>query len=641
MEKSTSRLKLLAILVAFMFAALTTRLWFLQVLAYEQNSQSARAQSVRIVRSDAPRGDILDAKGRVLVNNRLSIEVRVNQQQLASNAEAELLALSDVLGIPVKTIRTRLEDPRYFDYQPKPVAFDVSEDVAFYLSEHSTEFPGVEVVDAAVRNYPQGTLAAHLLGWVGPISAQELKSPRFDGYGQSDLVGKSGIEQIYERYLRGKKGIQKFLVNSSGDTIRTLGEQPATPGDNVVLSVDLRIQRIAERSLLEGLRTARKYFDRLQTPPAYLKANAGAVVVMDPRTGQIKALASWPTYDPSWFVQGLTDRERAYLFSNPAGPMLDRTTQLAYAPGSTFKPFIALSGVRAGVVNLGGSYECPGSYTFPGDTSGTVFHNWSGASLGSMSLAEALKVSCDTVFYGFGADFYDRYRADPLSARATELQRNLGLFGFGRETGIDLPSENAGLIPTPEWKAAFAKKNPQLFNRGEQIWLPGDDILMSIGQGYVTVTPLQLAAAYSAIANGGRLCRPRLVDRIETLGGRVVRRLPDRCRQLPFTQAEIDYIRNALATVTQPGGTAGTAFAGFPLSQIPVAGKTGSAERPPFQTTSWFAGMVPAGNPQYVVVAMVEQGGFGATTAAPIVRRVIEQIYGVQSNGIVTGGVSD
>jgi penicillin-binding protein 2 len=641
MERSTSRLKILAILVAFMFAALTTRLWFLQVLASASAQQQIKDQSVRIVQTDAVRGDILDDKGHVLVDNRLSLEVRVDQQHLGNDPEAELLNLSDVLGIPVKAIRARLADPRYFDYQPKPVAIDVSKDTAFYLSEHQDEFPGVEVVEASVRSYPEGTMAAHILGWVGQVSADELKSPKFKNYGPNDLDGKAGLEQTYEHYLRGKKGAEKFLVNSAGQNIRSLGQEPPTPGDNLVLSIDRDIQGIAEKALSDGIATARQYFDTSQSPNAYLKANAGAVIVMDPKTGEIKALASWPTFDPSWFVKGLSQKQSAFLFQNPAGPTLDRATQLAYAPGSTFKPFVALSAVQSGLASLGGYYACPATYTFPGDQSGTVFHNWSSTSLGSLSIAQALKVSCDTVFYGFGADFYNQYATNQFGPHALDLQKNLGQFGFGKDTHIDLPSESAGLIPTPDWKATFAKQNPQLFNQGEQGWLPGDDILMAIGQGYVEVSPLQLATAYAAIANGGKLCRPHLVDHIDSPQGHVVKRIQPRCRKLPYSQAEIDYIRNALATVTQSGGTAGYAFAGFPLSQIPVAGKTGTAQRPPFQDTSWFAAMVPAGDPQYVIVAMVEQGGHGSTTAAPIVRHVIEQLYGVQSNGTVNGGASD
>lgn len=642
MERSSSRLKVLAILVALMFAALTTRLWFLQVLSSASAGARIDLQSVRVVDTDATRGHIYDDRHRPLVLNRVSLEVRVTKDQLGEDPEAELLRLSDVLGIPVHDIRTGLDDKRYYDYQAKPVAFDVDKNVAFYLSEHADEFPGVDVVRASVRDYPNGTMAAHVLGWVGQISADEIANKKFKTYGPNDLVGKTGLEQQYEHYLQGTKGRQKFLVNSSQEVVRLLGEQAPVPGDDLVLSLDVRAQRIAEQALQDGIDRTRQIFDNSQSPPAYLKATSGAVIVMDPTTGGIKALASWPTFDPSWFVQGLSSAQNAALFGEQSGaPTLDRATQLSFAPGSTFKPFIALAAVQDRIANLGSYYPCPPDYVYPGDTT-TVFHNWTSANLGTISLARALQISCDTVFYQFGADYYDRYNADRLGTDATLLQRGLRQFGFGTATRLDLPLETSGLIPDPSWKSGFAKDHPQLFNPGEDVWLPGDDIQMAIGQGYVTVTPMQLAVAYSAIVNGGKICRPHVVDHIDDPQGQTVKVVGGHCRKtLPYTQAELDYIRNALATVTQPGGTAGSAFAGFPLSQVPVAGKTGTAQRPPFQDTSWFAAMVPANNPQYVIVAMIEQGGHGSTSAAPIVRQVIEGLYGIDATGVVNGGVTD
>jgi penicillin-binding protein 2 len=368
----------------------------------------------------------------------------------------------------------------------------------------------------------------------------------------------------------------------------------------------------------------------------YLEANSGTVIVLDANDGGVVAMASWPTYRPSWFVEGLTPMQNQYLYgSDRRAPLLNRATQLTYAPGSTFKPFIALSAVRNELASLGSTsyYPCPGSYEYPGDTSGTVFNNWTSANSGSITLAQALKVSCDTVFYQFGADFYDRYRNDQFGQDALPLQRDLRQFGFGTASGIDLPGEASGLIPTPKWKEQFAKDNPDVLREDERSWLPGDDILMSIGQGFVTVTPMQLAVAYAALANGGKVCEPHLADRIVDANGDLVRPITGHCgrQRLPYSQAELDAIVSALTTVPQAGGTADSAFLGFPLDEFPVAGKTGTAQREPFQDTSWFAAIVPANDPRYVVVAMVEQGGHGSTTAAPIVRQVIEQIYGIES----------
>jgi penicillin-binding protein 2 len=633
MEKSTSRLKVLAILVAVMFAALSTRLWFLQVLDSAAYAREAENQMVRLVETDAPRGRILDANGDPLVENRLSVEVRVNKQQLRNDPDAEaiLLRLSDVLGMKVRKINDALDTKLYYDYQPIPVAVDVPKEVAFYIEEHPDLFNGVEVVRAAVRNYPEGSLAAHGLGWVGQIYAEEIDQEAFEKYGPNDLVGKAGLEKVYERYLVGTKGIETYQVNSAGETIRKLGEEEAVPGDDVILATDARVQRIAEDALVTGIERARSVFDEYSGK--YLTANSGTVIVLDANDGGVVALASYPSYSPSWFVEGLTPMQEQYLYgSDQRAPMLNRATQLTFAPGSTFKPFIALSAVRNELATLTGYYPCPGSYEYPGDTSGTVFNNWMTADGGSITVGQALKVSCDTVFYRFGADFYDRYKNDQFGRGALPLQRDLRGFGFGSGTGIDLPGEADGLIPTPRWKGEFAATNPDVLREDERSWLPGDDILMSIGQGFVTATPMQIAVAYAALANGGRVCRPHLADRIVDANGDLVRRITGHCgqRRLPYSQAELDYIVNALATVPQPGGTASSAFIGFPLSEHPIAGKTGTAQREPFQDTSWFAAIVPVGDPQYVVVAMVEQGGHGSTTAAPIVRQVIEGIYGIE-----------
>jgi penicillin-binding protein 2 len=295
-------------------------------------------------------------------------------------------------------------------------------------------------------------------------------------------------------------------------------------------------------------------------------------------------------------------------------------------PGSTFKPFVALSALKEGIASLARSYDCPGEYRAPGDESGAVFHNWTTTGLGYMSLADALRVSCDTIFYQWGYDFWNRWRQNPLGTNNEPFQRDLRGMGFGRPTEIDLPSEADGLVPG----ATYAPDHPELFYKGQ--WVPGGDILISIGSSYVTVTPLQLATAYAAIANGGKLCRPHVVERIVDASGETVRDIGGKCKSLGYPKAWIEYIRRALTQVPE-SGTATSAFSGFPLSQIPVAGKTGTAEREPFQDTSWFASMVPAHDPQYVIVVMAEQGGFGSDTAAPIARRIIERMYGIETAG--------
>ncbi len=624
MERAGSRLRILAFVVAFMFVALSTRLWFLQVLAGPQHERDARDNSLRTVTTDALRGDILDRDGRRLVHNRQSLEVRINRDELGDEAEATLAHLSEILGVSAQELGEELDSNLYYSYQPVPVAEFVPEEVYFKVREEPERFQGVEVVQQSVRTYPQGPLGAHLVGWVGQINAEEIRERRFEGYGPSDLVGKAGLEATYERWLRGTPGEERFLVNSDGEVLREFDPKPAQPGHDLRLSLDLDIQRIAEEELLTGIENARTVFD--ESSGKNLVANAGAVVVLDPKTGGIVAMASWPSFRPSWFVRGLTEGQRSLLFESEQAPMLNRATQITYAPGSTFKPFVALAAVKEKIASFGSYYGCPAEYVHPGDESGTVFENWSGLSGGTLSIASGLKVSCDSQYYAWGSEFYDR----DLRTGQEELPRRMRQWGFGRRTEVDLPAEAVGTVPDHEYVAEHAEVYPDG-------WIPGIDILLAIGSGEMKATPLQVAQAYAALASG-RLCRPHLVARIEAGDGHVAKRVGGRCRPVDYTAGELDYIRDALRGVTTTGGTAGSVFAQCPLD---VSGKTGTAERPPFQDTSWFAGMVPAEDPEYVVVATVEQGGFGAETAAPIVRNIMSRIYRTPCEGPDLGEAED
>jgi penicillin-binding protein 2 len=623
MERAGSRLKILAFVVAFMFVALSTRLWFLQVLAGPQHARDARDNSLRTVTTDALRGDILDRDGRRLVHNRLSLEVRINRDELGDEAEATLAHLSEILGVPAQELGEKLESKLYYSYQPVPVAEFVPEEVYFKVREEPERFRGVEVVEQSVRTYPQGPLAAHVVGWVGQLNAEEIRTRRFAGYGPSDLVGKAGLEATYERWLRGTPGEERFLVNSDADVLREFDPKPPEPGHDLRLSLDLDVQRIAEQELKDGIDNARTVYD--ESSGRNLVANAGAVVVLDPNTGGIVAMASWPTFWPSWYVRGLSPEQDHYINASEAAPSLSRATQITYAPGSTFKPFVALAAVEEGIASLGGYYDCPAEYVHEGDESGAVFHNWSERDLGVFSIAQGLKVSCDTQYYKWGSDFW----ALDTQTNEQELQRRVRQWGFGRSTAVDLPAEAIGTVPDREYVAEHRDVYPDG-------WIPGIDILLSIGAGEMKATPLQVAQAYAALASG-KLCRPHLVATIEDGDGDVARRIGGRCKPLRYSEAELEYIREALRGVTS-GGTASSVFS---QCQLDVSGKTGTAERPPFQDTSWFAGIVPSEQPEYVVVATVEQGGFGAETAAPIVRNIMSRIYRTPCEGPDLGEAED
>ena len=625
MEKASSRLRVLALLVALMFIALSTRLWFLQVLATQGFDKEATRNSVRFAYTDPLRGQIYDAQGRKLVVNQESLEVRITPDQLGDKGEAIVGRVADLANVPVGDIVSKLQDKRFLPSQAIPVAEFVPKELSFYIAEHHKQFPGVQVVSTAVRSYPFGRLAAQVLGYTGLIDAEHYAALQKEGYGPNDIIGTTGLESVYEPYLRGERGKQKLIVNADGETIQALGTIPPTPGDDLALALDARVQRLAEKALAEGMVHARTYHDQNGRP---YQANAGAVIVLDANTGGVVAMVSNPGFDPSWYVHGLTPQQEKYLTKNANAPSVNRATQLTYQPGSTFKSITGLTAIKEGFATMSGYYPCDGQYTKPGDESGTVFNNWTDANLGGMTISHALVVSCDTVFDAFGADFYDQYVQNSLGTHGDLLERDLHDWGFESPTGVDLPAEATGLVPDPAWaETARAADGSSLFPYG---WVPGGDILTMIGSGYVQVTPLQLAQAYAAIANGGHLCRPHLVDQILAPDGSTAKRVDSRCdRTIPYSPQELGYIRGALRGVVSTGGTAACAFAGFPTSQVAVAGKTGTAERTGFQDTSWFASMVgpDPDHPQYVIVTMVEQGGFGGQAAAPITRQVIDALY--------------
>jgi penicillin-binding protein 2 len=652
-ESPRLRLSILGIVALSLFGALFARLWYLQVMAAPEYKVEAQANRVRTVTEEAPRGRVLDVKGRVIVDNRTSRVVTVDPVELrsvsAEDQEALKLRLAETLtafGVPTKvsTIDRRLNDTQFSPLQPIPVAIDVPEELQLYLAERADEFPAVQVERQSVRNYPEGSTAAHLLGYVGRISKEEYDARKGDDqpkpYQPDSPIGKGGVEQAYEDELRGKPGVRKIEVDAENRPIRTIEYTPPEPGNDIQLTVDLDVQKMAEQALREQLEATRGGRQR-DSSRAVLKAPAGSVVVLDPRNGGVVAMASYPTYDPVEFVNGISESRYAQLVGGAEvdNPLINRAIQGQYAPGSTFKPITAYGAMTKGLITANTYYTDNKVYEIPG---GEPFN--SPRAHGSVNVPQALTVSSDVYFYWIGHNFY-RQR-DTLG---NGLQDTARAFGLGATSGIPLVGEQTGLIIDPETKLRLHEENPDGFPYAD--WFPGDDIQGAIGQNIILVTPLQLANAYATVGNGGTLYQPQLVWRVLKPNSdpndpasvvRVVE--PVAKAQLPMPPEVRDPIVEGLVGVTNSrGGTAYGTFAGFDQDNFQLAAKTGTAQVAGKADTSVFAGFAPAGGPQYAFAAFLEESGFGSDAAAPVMRRVLELVSGqsVSKLGDIGAGVAD
>lgn len=629
-----------AVILSFM-GTLVLRLYYLQILVSDTYQAAATANRIRLEPLEPARGRILDRNGETVVRARASHVVSIRRDLLRDN-EATLDRLAGLLGLPQEQLESRLADRRALPHAPVPVAQDVPEWTVVYIKEHIDEFPGVEADRRPSRIYPHRALGAHLVGYIGEITAEQLRSPRYrdrkrgacdlPDYRPGSIVGRSGLEHAYETDLRGSVGCVKREVNAAGDVIRQLSTVEPTPGYDVVTTIDLGVQALVEESLMKGIVKARTVFDR-ESQSKYL-APAGGAVVLDPRNGELLAMASFPSFDPSAFAEGITTADFNALQNDPTKPLLNRVTQAQFPPGSTFKIVTAAAALEEGVATRSGRYECPPSVRFFDQT----FHNWRSSHSGRITLSQALIESCNTVFQTFGAEFYRRFDRAEDEQR---LQMHARRFGFGRRTGLDLPFEAGGVVPDRDWLKDMHARLPQAFPYS--IWLPGYTINMSIGQGDLISTPLQLANAYAAVANGGILWQPRLGLRIIE-GDREVRAIePQELGRVGVGAANLGIVRRGLEGVPVEGTGRG-AFSGFPFQTVRVAGKTGTAQLqtiPPKQPYAWFVAYAPVKDPKYVVAVMLEEGGHGGETAAPIVRRILEGLFGLPLSEITPAARTD
>jgi penicillin-binding protein 2 len=649
------RLTFLSVVVIAMFLALLARLWFLQVLAGDRYVELADSTSLRQVVTEAPRGSILAADGSELVRNRQALTVSVDRQVLLdldgepANDESEqvIARLAHLLELDTDEVMGRLASRRFSALRPVPVAVDVAPEIVFSLRENQELFPGVLTESLPVREYPHGTLASHLVGYLGEISDEELASERFSGYFRGDLVGRAGIEQSFESDLRGTPGNRVLLVNAQGRVLDVQSEREALPGNDLRTTIDLELQDAVEQLLSSGIEASREI---QRDDGRFLPSVAGSAIVLDARTGGVLAMASYPDFDPRAFVGGVSQDYWAFVNDRENfQPLLNRAVAGTYPPGSVFKTASGAAMVEAGLVGPRSRVPCPPAFEVGGNT----FNNWNrGVDEGAMDLAVALQRSCDTYFYDLAYRQWDRERSQGDDVDEV-LPRVAERFGFGRRLGIDLPGESVGRVPGRQWREEFwlatrdtycaqaDAAEPGSFERElltdlcqfGGVWRGGDAINSSIGQGDVLATPLQVAASYQAIANDGVLLRPHVGAQVLGPDGTVVREIePEVVDELGLDDATLAVIREGLEdTVMDPRGTGNSAFTGFPFDEVTVAGKTGTAEVRPRVPFAWFAAYAPADEPEIVVAVNVEEGGGGSQTAAPIVRNILEFYFGVTS----------
>jgi penicillin-binding protein 2 len=621
-ESTRLRLTFLAALLVTVFAILVVRLWYIQIVTGERYAALAERNRVRTVALEAPRGRVLDRAGRVLVDNRQVHVLGVRTDEMGDRREAVLSDLARLLGIAEADLHDRIAQAPEDPVRPVPVAFDVPERIALFVWEHqSTRFPGVYAELLARRTYPHGQLAAHVLGYAGQVTEELLAQPAYADVDPGAQVGLAGVERSYDRVLGGAPGRRVFEIDATGDVVRQLSERLPTPGADLQLTIDLDAQRLAERALAEGIAQARKQTDREDRGSGRFAAPAGAAVVLDPRDGALRAVASYPTFTPEAFVGGIDADSYAALI-DPASnaPLINRGVQSAYPPGSVFKIVTAAAALRHRFATPETTFPCPGAWRWNG--SGPPFRNWTPADLGDMTLSESLAQSCDTVYYELAKRMWE---AEERSGSTREyVGQEARRFGFGAASGVDLPGERDGMVPGRRAlrESASDPVGGDLTEASGQ-WRGGDAVNVAVGQGTLLTSPLQVAVSMAAVANAGAVPAPHVGATVHDPDGssRAVRvREPT---AVDLDPDALDTIRLGLEGVTAPGGTAGDAFAG---AAMPVAGKTGTAEAGSDQPFAWFAGYGPTNSARHVVVVMVEQGGSGSTTAAPIAREIFDDL---------------
>ena len=608
------RFKIVLYLLLVVFIVLVLRLYFLQVMSGELYAELASESIARQKTVSAPRGNIYDRNGKLLVKS-VPVKAVVVEPYTVSKNEDVIKALSGCLDMSYEEIKEKVEKSNVSYMDRIILKQDIDTATMIYLKENSSKFPGVEVVDVYLREYNFGFLASHLLGYTGEIDEDRLKSEIYaNDYEGGDQIGLTGLEETYESVMKGKKGKIIYEVDPLGKPVSILEETVPISGNDLYLTIDIDLQRVVEKILYESILEVRQ--KKIKDTDEYYKVPGGAVVVLSPKNGQILAMASYPTFNPELFVGGISLDNWDYL-NDPENyyPLINRAV-MSFPPGSSIKIVPAYAGLAEDIISERGRLNCAGVWLGLGKD----FPKSCWSSHGSLDIRGAIKNSCDIYFYQVGYGLFTKN-----NNMEELLQKYLRIFGFGSLTGIDLSNEDEGLVPDKEWKKDYFKDQA-----GYSVWFPGDTVNMTIGQGDLLVTPLQMAQAFSILANRGIEYSPHLIKEIRDSEGNL---FPDSSIQeyqdLKLNEYFIEIIEDGLVQVVSQGGTAAGVFRDFPLDIIPVAGKTGTAEFYGRQDYAWFASYAPVGNPEYVIVAMLEEAGSGGSNVAPIIEEIYRYLFNI------------
>ncbi len=591
------RLGVAATAVLALFAVLAFRFSYLQIDQYDHYQTLAENNRISLVPIIPNRGLILDKNGVILAHNFFAYTLQITPAKVddLEKTIAEIAKLVEISSLDRKRFKKFREQSH--DFESIPIRTHLNELEAAKFAVHHYHFPGVEIKSRLFRHYPLGKTASHMIGYIGRINDKDLKDLQESGdisnYKGSDHIGKSGLEQYYERYLHGTTGFQQVEIDADGHAVRVLSSNPPIPGDNIVLSADIKMQEIAEKA----------FGDR-----------RGAMVAINPKTGEVLSYVSQPTFDPNLFVDGIDSENWKALNESLDKPLINRPLRGVYPPGSTFKPFVALAGLEAGKRLPPYSIQDPGFFTLPGNRH--RYRDWKPSGHGSVDMQKAITVSCDTFFYGLAQELGIE--------NMTNFVRH---FGFGRKSEFDIKGEIEGLLPTPEWKK----------RRFKQPWYPGETVIVGIGQGYTLVTPLQLAQATAILANNGVAMRPHLVTEIQDAVSAQRQKIPHKILDsVQLDPNNIEVVKRGMVDVTMPGGTAASVGANAGYS---IAAKTGTAQvigikqnekynesaiNERHRDHALFIAYAPADDPTIALAVIVENGGHGGSAAGPIARKVMD-----------------